>query len=137
MARKSFLRVAGVIENMSAFTCDHGESYALFGSGGGQTLADDAGIPLLGPIPLEPRVSAGGDAGERPRRSVPLPERVLPPAQRVQPRRPRQAIAPQKFLNTLSDLYTGQFEIQGKFGWLTDNLHIGSERPTPQRRLNQ
>ena len=35
MARKSFLRVAGVIENMSAFTCDHGESYALFGSGGG------------------------------------------------------------------------------------------------------
>src|SRR6478609_7878970 len=64
MARKSYLRVAGVIENMSAFTCDHGESYALFGSGGGQTLADDAGIPLLGQIPLEPRVSAGGDEGE-------------------------------------------------------------------------
>ncbi len=35
---------------------------------------------------------------------------------RIQPRRPRQAIPPQKFLNTLSDLYTGQFEIQGKFG---------------------
>src|ERR1700709_1878002 len=38
MARRSFLRVAGVIENMSAFTCDHGETYALFGVGGGQTL---------------------------------------------------------------------------------------------------
>ena len=33
MARRSFLRVAGVIENMSAFTCDHGETYALFGTG--------------------------------------------------------------------------------------------------------
>jgi len=64
MARKSFLRVAGVVENMSAFTCDHGKSYALFGAGGGQTLADDAGVPLLGQIPLEPLVSAGGDAGE-------------------------------------------------------------------------
>ena len=40
MARRSFLRVAGVIENMSAFVCDHGESYALFGSGGGRLLAD-------------------------------------------------------------------------------------------------
>ncbi len=64
MARKSFLRVAGVIENMSAFTCDHGDSYALFGAGGGQTLADDAGVPLLGQIPIEPLVSAGGDAGQ-------------------------------------------------------------------------
>jgi ATP-binding protein involved in chromosome partitioning len=64
MARKSFLRVAGVIENMSAFTCQHSEAYPLFGSGGGQTLADDAGIPLLGQVPIEPEVSAGGDAGE-------------------------------------------------------------------------
>ena len=63
MARKSYLRVAGVIENMSAFTCDHGTSYALFGEGGGQDLADDAGIPLLGQVPLEPSVAAGGDAG--------------------------------------------------------------------------
>lgn len=63
MARKSYLRVAGVIENMSAFTCEHGQSYALFGSGGGQTLADDAGVPLLGQVPLEQAVSLGGDAG--------------------------------------------------------------------------
>ena len=64
MARKSYLRVAGVIENMSAFTCEHGTDYALFGEGGGQTLADDAGIPLLGQVPLEPAVSAGGDSGD-------------------------------------------------------------------------
>ena len=64
MARRSFLRVAGVIENMSAFTCDHGETYALFGTGGGQTLADEVGAELLGQVPLEPSVAAGGDAGE-------------------------------------------------------------------------
>jgi ATP-binding protein involved in chromosome partitioning len=64
MSRKSYLRVAGVIENMSSFTCEHGTEYALFGEGGGETLAEDAGIPLLGKVPLEPAVSAGGDAGE-------------------------------------------------------------------------
>ncbi len=64
MARKSFLRVAGVIENMSAFTCDHGETYALFGAGGGEALARDAGIPLLGQVPIENAVAQGGDIGE-------------------------------------------------------------------------
>ena len=63
MARRSFLRVCGVIENMSAFTCEHGTSYALFGEGGGQALADQIGVPLLGRIPLEASVAAGGDAG--------------------------------------------------------------------------
>jgi ATP-binding protein involved in chromosome partitioning len=64
MARKSYLRVAGVIENMSSFTCDHGEAYALFGEGGGEELASDAGVPLLGQVPLEPAVASGGDDGE-------------------------------------------------------------------------
>lgn len=64
MARRSFLRVAGVIENMSDFTCEHGESYALFGSGGGQALADEIGVELLGQIPIEPAVAKGGDIGE-------------------------------------------------------------------------
>jgi ATP-binding protein involved in chromosome partitioning len=63
MARKSYLRIAGVVENMSAFTCEHGETYALFGEGGGQTLADEAGVPLLAQIPIEPAVAAGGDLG--------------------------------------------------------------------------
>ncbi|HEX9993139.1 MAG TPA: Mrp/NBP35 family ATP-binding protein [Acidimicrobiales bacterium] len=63
MARKSFLRIAGVIENMSAFTCEHGSTYALFGQGGGEALARDAGVELLGSVPLEPSVAAGSDAG--------------------------------------------------------------------------
>jgi ATP-binding protein involved in chromosome partitioning len=53
-----------VIENMSAFTCDHGESYALFGSGGGSALAEAINAPLLGKVPLEAAVAAGGDAGD-------------------------------------------------------------------------
>ena len=64
MARKSYLRVAGVIENMTAFHCEHGEAYALFGSGGGETLAADAGIPCSARSRSRPAVSAGGDAGE-------------------------------------------------------------------------
>lgn len=63
MARRSHLRVAGVIENMSAFTCEHGTSYPLFGSGGGAALAAEAGVSLLASIPLEPSVAAGGDVG--------------------------------------------------------------------------
>ena len=63
MARRSFLRVAGVIENMSSFTCEHGESYALFGSGGGEALAHEIGVELLGRIPIENAVAAGSDSG--------------------------------------------------------------------------
>ena len=63
MARRSFLRVAGVIENMSSFTCEHGQSYALFGSGGGEALAHEIGVELLGRIPIENAVAAGSDSG--------------------------------------------------------------------------
>jgi ATP-binding protein involved in chromosome partitioning len=63
MARKGYLRVAGVIENMSDFTCEHGTSYALFGSGGGARLAHSLGVPLIGSIPLHPDLAAAGDAG--------------------------------------------------------------------------
>ncbi len=54
MAAKGHLRVAGVVENMASFTCDHGETYALFGEGGGQRLAEDIGVPLLASLPLDP-----------------------------------------------------------------------------------
>ncbi|MGO9197376.1 MAG: Mrp/NBP35 family ATP-binding protein [Acidimicrobiales bacterium] len=64
MARKGHLRVAGVIENMSPFVCEHGEEYALFGRGGGARLAAEIGVPLIGEIPLHPDASAAGDAGE-------------------------------------------------------------------------
>ncbi|MGH1504424.1 MAG: Mrp/NBP35 family ATP-binding protein [Acidimicrobiales bacterium] len=62
-ARKSHLRVAGIIENMAAFVTPDGATYPLFGEGGGQALSDESGVPLLASIPLEPSVSAGGDAG--------------------------------------------------------------------------
>jgi ATP-binding protein involved in chromosome partitioning len=64
MARKSYVRIVGVIENMSSFRCEHGTDYALFGEGGGEALARDAGVPLLARIPIEPSVAAAGDAGE-------------------------------------------------------------------------
>jgi ATP-binding protein involved in chromosome partitioning len=64
MARKGYLRVAGVIENMSGFTCEHGDHYDLFGSGGGARLATDIGAPLLAQIPLQPAISAGSDRGQ-------------------------------------------------------------------------
>jgi len=64
MARRSYLKVLGVIENMSVFTCDHGGEYALFGSGGGAALAADLAVPLIASVPLEPAVSAANDAGK-------------------------------------------------------------------------
>ena len=64
MARKVNLQVIGVIENMSWFRCDHGEEYRLFGEGGGEELAADLGVPLLGQVPLVPELRAGGDAGD-------------------------------------------------------------------------
>jgi len=63
MARKGHLRVAGVLENMAPFTCEHGETYPLFGAGGGERLAAKLGVPLLGSIPLDPTLVAGGDGG--------------------------------------------------------------------------
>jgi ATP-binding protein involved in chromosome partitioning len=63
MARRSFMRVVGVVENMSAFTDHHGDTHALFGTGGGRALADAIGVPLLGQVPIEPAVAAGGDTG--------------------------------------------------------------------------
>ena len=64
MGRKNYLRIVGVIENMTEFVAPDGSRHALFGAGGGQQLADDIGVPLLGSVPIEPSVSAGGDTGE-------------------------------------------------------------------------
>jgi len=63
MARKVNLAVRGVIENMSWFTGDDGRRYEIFGTGGGQALADDLGVPLLGQVPLVTALREGGDVG--------------------------------------------------------------------------
>jgi len=63
MARKVNLSVRGVIENMSWFTGHDGTRYEIFGAGGGQLLADDLGVPLLGQVPLIPALREGGDVG--------------------------------------------------------------------------
>nr|MDQ2726353.1 Mrp/NBP35 family ATP-binding protein [Actinomycetota bacterium] len=63
MARKINLPLRGVIENMSWFTGDDGKRYELFGSGAGEQLAAELGVPLLGKVPLENRLREGGDTG--------------------------------------------------------------------------
>ncbi|GAA2420292.1 Mrp/NBP35 family ATP-binding protein [Actinomadura vinacea] len=64
-------QVVGVIENMSYLTCAHcGERQDIFGSGGGQTVADaltetlGTRVPLLGQVPIDARLREGGDNGE-------------------------------------------------------------------------
>ena len=64
MAHKLNIAVRGVIENMSWFTADDEKRYELFGSGGGQALADQLDVPLLGQIPLMPQLREGGDVGK-------------------------------------------------------------------------
>jgi ATP-binding protein involved in chromosome partitioning len=63
MARKVNLPVVGVIENMSWFRCDHDTVYRLFGEGGGEELAAQLEVPLLGQVPLVPELREGGDDG--------------------------------------------------------------------------
>ena len=57
------MKVAGVVENMTAFVTPSGERYPLFGEGGGESLARDIDAPLLARIPIEPEVASGGDVG--------------------------------------------------------------------------
>ncbi len=63
MARRSYMKVVGVVENMSEFVAPDGSHHAVFGAGGGAALSEEIGVPLVARIPLEPAVSTGGDAG--------------------------------------------------------------------------
>src|SRR4051812_43769223 len=56
--------VLGIIENMSYFIGDDGKRYEIFRHGGGAKLAKEAGLPLLGEIPIDPRVAEAGDRGQ-------------------------------------------------------------------------
>ncbi len=64
MAKKVNMSVRGVIENMSWFVGDDGKRYELFGSGGGKSLAEELGVPLLAQIPLVNQLREGGDEGK-------------------------------------------------------------------------
>lgn len=62
--RKLGLPILGVIENMSGFVCPCcGERTDIFKSGGGQKMAEEAGVPFLGRIPIDPRIVESGDSG--------------------------------------------------------------------------
>jgi ATP-binding protein involved in chromosome partitioning len=63
MANKVQLEIAGVVENMSGFTTPAGERFQLFGEGGGQLLADELDVPLLGKVPLTMPLREQADAG--------------------------------------------------------------------------
>jgi ATP-binding protein involved in chromosome partitioning len=63
MARRSYMKVLGVIENMSEFVAPDGSRHAIFGEGGGRRLSKLTGAPLVGEIPIEAAVSEGGDHG--------------------------------------------------------------------------
>ena len=64
MFNKVNVRTLGVVENMSAFICpDCGHEHDIFGSGGGDKIARELELEVLGRIPLEPAVRSGSDAG--------------------------------------------------------------------------
>ena len=63
MFRTMEVPILGVVENMSYLKLESGEVVDLFGQGGGTKLAEASGVPLLGTIPIDPRVREGGDQG--------------------------------------------------------------------------
>jgi ATP-binding protein involved in chromosome partitioning len=63
MAHKVSLEIAAVIENMSSFQSPSGERFAIFGEGGGQELADELDVPLLGKVPLTMPLRVHADSG--------------------------------------------------------------------------
>jgi ATP-binding protein involved in chromosome partitioning len=64
MFREVHVPVLGIIENMSYFVGEDGKRYEIFRHGGGRKLAQEAGVPFLGEVPIDPRVAESGDAGE-------------------------------------------------------------------------
>jgi ATP-binding protein involved in chromosome partitioning len=65
MFRKMNVPVLGIVENMAGFACPHcGHTTAIFGEGGGQKLAGEFDVPVLGSIPIDAETRIGGDTGE-------------------------------------------------------------------------
>jgi ATP-binding protein involved in chromosome partitioning len=64
MFRQVRVPVLGIVENMSYFEPAPGQRHYVFGRGGGQKMASEAGVPFLGEVPIDPRVTECGDQGE-------------------------------------------------------------------------
>ncbi|HEY1379551.1 MAG TPA: Mrp/NBP35 family ATP-binding protein [Gemmataceae bacterium] len=64
MFRQVRVPVLGIVENMSYFEPAPGQRHYLFGQGGGRKMAHEAGVPFLGEVPIDPRVTECGDQGE-------------------------------------------------------------------------
>jgi len=63
-AQRLKLPIIGVVENMSGFVCPHcNKKIEIFSSGGGKKMAQEEGVPFLGSIPIDPKVSADSDKG--------------------------------------------------------------------------
>ncbi len=98
MALKVNQEILGIVENMSWFTGDDGKRYAIFGEGGGQALADEMDVPLLGQIPLVPEVRSSADAGEPIAVAAPDSEAAVAfaaLAEEIEKRKPRLRSHPQ------------------------------------------
>jgi ATP-binding protein involved in chromosome partitioning len=63
MFRQLQIPIIGVVENMSYLELPDGTRMDIFGAGGGEKLAREAGVPFIGAIPLDPKVRTGGDSG--------------------------------------------------------------------------
>jgi ATP-binding protein involved in chromosome partitioning len=63
MFRQLEVNVFGVVENMSYLELPDGTRMDIFGTGGGERLAKEAGVPFIGAIPMDPAVRTGGDSG--------------------------------------------------------------------------
>jgi ATP-binding protein involved in chromosome partitioning len=64
MFRQLDVNIFGVVENMSFLELPDGSHMDIFGSGGGERLASEAGVPFIGAIPMDPSVREGGDLGK-------------------------------------------------------------------------
>ncbi|MFO7624921.1 MAG: Mrp/NBP35 family ATP-binding protein [Anaerolineales bacterium] len=64
MFRQLNVNLLGVVENMSYLELPDGTRMDIFGSGGGEKLANQAGVPFIGAIPMDPSVRTGGDSGK-------------------------------------------------------------------------
>jgi ATP-binding protein involved in chromosome partitioning len=64
MFRQLNVPILGVVENMSYLELEDGSRLDIFGTGGGEQLAKEGGVPFFGTIPIDPAVRVGGDSGK-------------------------------------------------------------------------